>query len=294
MTYNTSYKIVIEDLISYIKDERGLSEKTLEAYLYDIKDFLSFIGQQKITFQLIENFILSPNIYRLKNSTKRRKKISIICLCNHLASRNLLNDQIPELLHTIPIDRKINEVLDDNDIYKIIYAIRSRRPICRTTNILRDVAIVLVLYHSGIRITELCMMDICDVDFEKKYLFINGKNNKERIVPTTQKCIDAMNEYITTDRSAKCDAVFVKKDGKRITRRCITDMLTNVSNKVGLGGVTSHTLRGSCATQLMNHGMDLEMIRILLGHKNLSTTQVYLSTDNIKLKNIHTKYHPLG
>jgi site-specific recombinase XerD len=145
-----------------------------------------------------------------------------------------------------------------------------------------------------------------DINFARREIRVRGKGNRDRIVPTTQKCIEAIRTYLgwrddyrkrlsdidIDDRGWFQQAVFVKNDGQRITRRSVSDMLTSLSCRAGIKHTTAHTLRRSCATSLMNRGMDLELIQDLLGHQDITTTQSYLVVSQDKLRDIYSKCHP--
>jgi integrase/recombinase XerD len=121
-----------------------------------------------------------------------------------------------------------------------------------------------------------------------------GKGCKERMIPTTVRCMNAICDYIDLGRVSHTHAVFVKSDGLRITRRGVGDMLKTLSHTSGIKHVTPHTLRRSCATSLMNRGVEVELIQSLLGHQNLSTTQQYLSISQDRLADAHKRCHPFG
>jgi integrase/recombinase XerD len=196
--------------------------------------------------------------------------------------------------NSVRVERKTHDVLEPQDVDAFISIIRSRTPLSRTTNICRDVAIVLILYHSGLRVSELCNLHLDDINFTRIGIWVRGKGGRDRFVPTTKECIKAIQTYVNLDRQSDTDIVFVKSDGQRITRRAVTDMLTSLSCRAGIKHTNSHMLRRSCATLLMKRGVDLELVQLLLGHQNLSTTQAYLTVDHDWLMKIHRKCHPFG
>lgn len=285
---------VIDEFETYLRTECGLSSNTIFAYINDVKEFLDFIGPQKLTAQLIETFINHLQKKKLKPATIRRKYMSIRCFCHFFISLGHLDPNILNMIDSVRIKRRTPDALEPSDIDAIIFTIESRTPLFRTINIRRDVAIVLILYSSGLRVSELCNLNLCDINFARREIRVRGKGNRVRVVPTTQKCVEAIKVYLDSDRQSDIDAVFVKANGQRITRRSVSDMLTSLSCHAGVKHTTAHMLRRSCATSLMNHGMDLELVQTLLGHQNLVTTQAYLAISHDRLKNIHAKYHPFG
>lgn len=279
---------------TYIRTELGLSEATLTAYKKDVQEFLDFVGAQQLTAHSIEVFLSHLRYKKLKATTVRRKYMSIRCFCHHLSSLGLLDHNIIDTIDPVRVERKTSNALESEAVDVLVAAVESRVPTCRATNIRRDVAIILMLYHSGLRASELCCLNFEDVNFSRREIRVRGKGNRDRVVPTTHKCIDSIKSYIHTDRISSINAIFVNSNGQRITRRAISDMLTRLSRSVGIKHTTAHTLRRSCATSLMDRGVDLDLVQALLGHQNLSTTQSYLVTNIDKLKTVHKRCHPLG
>lgn len=284
----------VDGFETYVRTELGLSPETILAYARDAKEFLDFIGIQKITAQLIEIFISQLKRKGLKSTTIRRKYMSIRCLCHHLISLGFLDPNILGMIDSVRISRRIPNALDFRAVDDLISTLGKNVPVLRAANVRRNVAIVLTLYHSGLRVSELCGLNLLDINFDRKEMKVRGKGGRDRVVPTTQKCIQAIKEYLHSDRESITDAVFVKSNGQRLTRRAVSDMLMSLSRRAGVEHTTSHMLRRSCATSLMNRGMDLDLVRSLLGHKHLSTTQTYLAISYDRLAEIHKSCHPFG
>lgn len=285
---------IISGFEIYIRTECGLSSNTISAYVRDVKEFLDFIETQKLTVQLMGTFINHLRQQRFKSTTIRRKCMSIRCLCHHLISLNHLDPNILDMIDSIRIERNKSNVLDSKDVDALVSTMEKCLSTCRADNVRRNVAVILTLYHSGLRAEELCQLNLDDINFARREIRVKGKGNQDRIVPTTSKCIKAIQRYLDSKRQSDTKAVFVKSNGQRITRRGVSDMLTSLSCRAGIEHTTSHTLRRSCATELMRNGMDLEFIQTLLGHQDLSTTQTYLNVNDDKLKAIHEKYHPFS
>lgn len=285
---------MISGFKTYISTELGLSSETLSAYIRDGQEFIDFIGAQKLTAQSIEAFLNNLRHRGCKPTTVRRKCMSIRCLCSHLISLGLLDPNTLNMIDSVRVNRRTPDALEPKDVNALVAAVEKRLPVCRATNIRRDIAIVLTLYHSGLRISELCSLNLKDINIPRREIRVMGKGGRERVIPTTPRCIEAIQKYFDLERRSGTKAVFVKSNGQRITRRAVSDMLTSLSRRAGVQHTTAHMLRRSCATSLMNRGMDLELIQILLGHRHLSTTQTYLSISSDRLKRIHQFYHPFG
>lgn len=284
----------IEGFNIYMRTELCLSKNTISAYSRDVQDFISFIGEKPITANLIERFIGVLERGNLKATTIRRKYMSIRCLCHHLTSINQIDVKILGMIDSVRVLRGEPSVLANKDIDKILGVIKVRTPKSRATNIHRDIAIVLILYHSGLRVSELCNIDLPDVNLMTRMIKVKGKGRIERMVPTTEECIIAIKNYIQNERKSISNALFVKANGHRVTRRSIGYMITSVSHLAETQHTTPHMLRRSCATSLLERGVDLEFIKSLLGHKNLDTTQQYLAINTKGLIESHSKYHPFG
>lgn len=284
----------MDEFETYIRTELGLSQETLRAYSRDVREFLDFIGEQELTAQLIEMFLSHLQHNGLKPTTIRRKCMSIRCLCHHLISLGSLDQNILKMIDSVRADKGIPNALDSKSVDNLISTVENRTPILRTNNIRRDVAIILTIYHSGLRASELCGLNIGDINFNRRTILVKGKGGRERIVPTTPRCVETIRSYLDQDRISDTDAVFVNHSGQRITRRAVSDMLVSVSCRAGVGHTTAHVLRRSCATSLMNRGVDLELVQILLGHQCLSTTQTYLAVSYDRLAKAHRLYHPFG
>jgi len=285
---------IIDGFETYIRTELGLSQETLSAYTRDAQEFLDFIGAQELTAQSIETFLSNLRHRGRKSTTVRRKCMSVRCLCHHLISLGLLDPNTLDMIDSVRTSRRTPDALEPEAVDALVATMEKRVPVCRATNVRRNVAIILTLYHSGLRVSELCGLNIEDISIPRREIRVRGKGCRERMVPTTPKCVEAIRAYLDSDRRSNTKAVFVKSNGQRITRRAVSDMLMSLSRRAGVEHTTAHMLRRSCATSLMNRGVDLDLIQILLGHRHLSTTQTYLSISYDRLKQIHKSCHPFG
>lgn len=270
---------------SYVTIELGLCNATLSAYCFDVRQFLQFVGDNEITGLSIETFLGELRSTGSKSATLRRKCMSIRCFLHHLVSIGGINGDILKTIDPIRVERKTYDSLDDDIVSLFISSLRG-------PNVRRDVAIVLMLYHSGLRVSELCNLNLSDANLNGRKIRVCGKGCCERIVPITSECREAIKSYIDMGRGDSDGPLFVTGTGNRITRQTISDLITRVSNKCGTPNTTPHTLRRSCATNLMRRGMELELIQNLLGHQELSTTQAYLAIRQEDLVTAYKRYHP--
>jgi len=287
-------KVTMNGFDTYIRTELGLAQETLLAYTRDAQEFVEFIGEQELTARSIETFLGHLRKRGLKPTTVRRKCMSVRCLCHHLISLGLLNPNTLDMIDSVRVNRRIPDALDSQAVDALVAAVEKRSPTCRATNVRRDVAVILTLYHSGLRVSELCGLSLPDVNLSNRVIKVRGKGGRERMVPTTPKCADAIRTYVNKERRSETNALFVKRDGQRITRRAVSDMLMSLSRRAGVKHTTAHMLRRSCATSLMNNGVELELVQSLLGHQHLSTTQTYLAVSYDRLAEVHKRCHPLG
>jgi len=287
-------QFLMDDFKIYIKTELGLSKETLSSYVYDVQELLTFLGTQEVTARSIEIFIDYLKSRKLKSTTIRRKYMSIRCLCHHLISLKYLDPNILNIMNSIRIERGTPNALNPSDVDILLDILEQDISTWRAINVRRNVAIILTLYDSGLRVSELCSLNLKNVNFNKREIRIIGKGRRERIVPTTSRCIKAIIDYINNGRRSDANALFVQSNNKRITRRTVSDMLMSLSRRANIKHTTAHTLRRSCATSLMNRGVDLELIQILLGHQHLSTTQNYLAINNNMLMDVYKRHHPFG
>ena len=198
------------------------------------------------------------------------------------------------MINTVSINRRIPNALAAKEVDDLVAAVESRVPVCSAINVRRDVSIILIMYHSGLRVSELCSLNLVDINFSNRIIKVVGKGGRERMVPTTHECINSIQEYIDLYRQSDTNAVFVQNNGMRITRRAISDMLLSLSFRSGVKRTTAHMLRRSFATSLMNKGVDLEFVKTLLGHERLSTTQAYLAIGRDRPADVHRRCPPFG
>ena len=201
------------------------------------------------------------------------------------------------MIDAVKVEREAldgTSIVEDRDVDALLSSLEMHTPTSRTNNIRRDSAIILIMYHSGLRVSEVCSLNLSDINFSQRQILVKGKGGNERIVPTTFRCVSYVRKYIESERPSGVDYLFVKADGGRITRRAISCMLVSISTRAGIKQITAHVLRRSCATSLMKRGVELDLVRDLLGHQHLSTTQAYLIIDNEHLKRTHGQCHPFG
>lgn len=184
--------------------------------------------------------------------------------------------------------RTLPAFLSATEVDRLLDSVKGKDPMA-----LRDKAILELLYSTGIRVSELAGLNLEDVDFGSELVKVRGKGKKERLVPVGRLALDALRKYLLARGAEKVQAVFLNRWKERLTSRSIERLLKGYVTLAGLSHqVTPHTLRHSCATHLVDRGADLRSVQEILGHANLSTTQIYTHVTAEKLKKIYDKAHP--
>ncbi len=289
----------MESFSHYLAVEKGLAQNTLESYRRDLKKFFSFLHKEKKTNpSTINRDVISRYLLELKQSghaasTISRNIASIRSFYNFLVQDGLVEDNPAQQLETPRIEKKLPRVLSTKEVDRLLC-----QPKVGDHNGLRDKAMLELLYASGIRVSELVLLNVGDFNPEVGYLRCCGKGMKERIVPIGSVSINFVQEYIQTCRSKlikKNDekALFVNHHGRRLTRQGFWKILKKYAQKSKISGeITPHTLRHSFATHLLENGADLRSVQEMLGHSDISTTQIYTQITRRKIREVYDKTHP--
>ena len=295
---NISEQIVmiryIDKFIDYLKIEKNASDHTIVNYSVDLLDFSKFLGDasvETVTYLVLRRYLAHM---REKNYSKRtiaRKLATLRSFFRFLYREGYIKTNPATSISTPKLDKKLPLFLDTGEVVKLIEA-----PSERDLNGLRDRAILETLYSTGVRVSELVHLNVNDVDFIGGVVKVLGKGRKERLTPIGDKALRAIRNYLSKRRLGKPanrKAVFLNKGGTRLTDRSVRRVVGKYIKMVSLReGVSPHTLRHSFATHLLNKGADLRSVQELLGHMNLSTTQIYTHVTTKRLKEVYEKAHP--
>ena len=289
------------EYLNYLKTEKRYSLKTIDSYKRDIEKFMLFMDKEGVFFKevdiiIIRNFLSKElNDSITKRSCKRR-----ISACkgfwSFLVKKGVTNKNDFVILNPLKLEKKFPHALFKEQIYKIFDENRNRTDLM----MLRDEAIVEVLYFTGIRASELVNLKVSDVFLEDRILKVIGKGNKERIVPFTEQCRDTIKEYVSKLRDKlvaraeiPSEYLFLNKNGGQLTTRGLELILSEMEKKLGLNyGLNPHVFRHSFATHLLEAGMDIRLIQELLGHDSINATQVYTHLAEKSMQEIYKKSHP--
>lgn len=282
----------IDSFISYLKLERQLSENTCNSYRIDLMQFDSFMNKS-ITDMTKDD--LDRYVEYLKSGYKEnsylRKIAALRSLNKYMRNYNLgSNDQI-ELLVAKKREKRIPKFLSQDEIDKFLNALSNDTPIEQ-----RDKAMFETLYSTGMRVSEIINVNVTDVNLENGTIRVIGKGNKERIVIINDSSALSLNQYIYNGRiklqSELSNILFLNNKGKPMTRQGFNFILKKHAANVGITEISPHIFRHSIATHMLNNGGDLRMIQMLLGHANISTTEVYTHVSKQKILEEYAKLHP--
>ncbi|MFH1398418.1 MAG: tyrosine recombinase XerC [Candidatus Omnitrophota bacterium] len=280
----------IGKFMRYLNIEKNYSPHTILNYQLDLSNFQAFLKEQ--TIESIDYLVLRKYLAVLKE-----KSLGTRSVARHLSTlRSFFRFLTREgYLKTNPIlsllspklDKYLPSFLTEEEVLRLIESSLSKDEMG-----LRDRAILETIYSTGIRISELVGLNLEDIDFIGCIIKVMGKGKKERIVPIGDKAVGAIRDYLDS-REKSGLAVFLNKRGGRITDRGVRNIVKKYIAIAGIKkGVSPHTLRHSFATHLLNRGADLRSVQELLGHANLSTTQIYTHLTTEKLKGVYDKAHP--
>ncbi|MGB4444426.1 MAG: site-specific tyrosine recombinase XerD [Dethiobacteria bacterium] len=289
----------LEKYSHYLAVEKGLSRNTLDSYRRDLSYFFLFLDREKVSSpadvnrDLVTRYLLSLKEAGRAASTISRNVASIRSFFNFLVQEDLIEDTPAQLVKAPRIEKKLPRVLTTEEVDRLL-----QQPRDDGQAGLRDKAMLELLYASGIRVSELVSLNVTDFSPEVGYLRCRGKGMKERIVPVGSVAVKCVNEYLHNSRQKMLKrkeekALFLNHHGRRLTRQGLWKILKKYARQSELNGeVTPHTLRHSFATHLLENGADLRSVQEMLGHSDISTTQIYTQIAQRKIREVYDKTHP--
>ena len=284
----------IDKFMNYLNIEKNASAHTLVNYTIDLKYFASFLGDRDITSVdrlLLRKFLAQMRVKNYSKRTVARKLASLRSFFRFLYREGHIKTNPITSISTPKLDKKLPTILDVEKVARLVQA-----PSDTDIMGLRDRAILETLYSTGIRVSELVGLDEMDVDFISEVVKVLGKGSKERMVPIGGPAVAAIRKYIEKrdSRSVKDkDAVFLNKSGRRLTDRSVRRIINKYIKSCSMvEHISPHSLRHSFATHLLDRGADLRSVQELLGHMNLSTTQIYTHVTMERLKSVYDHAHP--
>jgi integrase/recombinase XerD len=290
------------DLIDQYLDaawvEQGLSENTLAAYSSDLRIFAAWL-KDKPMLEAAGGQLSRFLAYRYEQGIGNRSTARILSTLRgfyaYYLRENRINADPTALIESPHIGRPLPESLSEKDVEKLLHA-----PEVTNSIGMRDKTMLEMLYATGLRVSELVGLKFEQVSFRQGVVRITGKGSKERLVPVGEVAMSWLENYIKQARpdilgERPCDYLFVTNRAEGMTRQAFWHIIKRHAKKAGIGkDLSPHTLRHAFATHLLNHGADLRVVQLLLGHADLSTTQIYTHIARERLKDLHSKYHPRG
>ena len=292
----------LNDYSIYLRLERGLSENSISSYTYDIQGFIDYIRvhSPQLTIVNCQKEDTQSYVYQLAkkvNPRSQSRQISgLKSFFNFLIFEGYREDSPMDLIDTPKIGRKLPDVLGVKEIDQIFEAIDLSQ-----THAYRNLTILETLYGSGLRVSELINLKISDLHFDENLLLITGKGNKQRLVPLGGVCKQKLKVYLEEVRvhvaikKEHRDIVFLNQHGRQLTRAMIFTIVRQAVANAGIQKkISPHTFRHSFATHLLENGADLRSIQMMMGHENITTTEVYMHLDTQHLSKSLQAFHPRG
>jgi len=290
----------IESFIRFLAVERGLSENYQLSTQRSLTDFRRWCASKKkidnvghITLPLLSEYLADRKRAGLSASSIKLIVVALKIFCRFLVGKGEIEGDPTEALPLPRIERYLPETLNEVEVERLIESIDTKVPLG-----LRDRAMMELLYASGLRISELANVRLENVDIDLGVVRVTGKGNKMRIVPVGSEACEALASYLSTERPKLVkrrsgSEIFLSERGTKLTTARIWQIVKRISRHSGLEkNVYPHLLRHSFATHLLSNGADLRIIQEMLGHADISTTQVYTHVDQHRLKSVHRQFHP--
>ncbi len=289
---------LIDQFLDAVWVEQGLSKNTLSAYSSDLRIFAKWLSDKsmlEVDKGDLSRFLATRYAAGIGNRSTARILSSLRRFYGYYFRENSLIIDPTLLIESPHIGRPLPISLSELDVELLLNA-----PEVTNTNGFRDKTMLEVLYATGLRVSELVGLKFEQISFRQGVVRIIGKGNKERLVPVGEEAMSWLEAYMIQARKKllgerQCDYLFVTNRGDGMTRQAFWHIIKRHAKKAGISKELSpHTLRHAFATHLLNHGADLRVVQLLLGHADLSTTQIYTHIARERLKELHSKFHPRG
>ncbi len=291
---------MIDSFLDSLWLEQGLSKSTLDAYRSDLKLLKVWAKNRELKMDEISRpdlleFIAFKAEQGSSARTSARMLSSLRRFYTYLMQQEIISTNPTDKISMPKIGRSLPVLLTENEVLKLIKAPNTKKPLG-----FRDRVMLELLYATGLRVSELVKLEVNQVNLNQGYLRVMGKGDKERLVPMGKTAKRWMKNYlngpiqeILNDRQSDC--LFPTRTSTSISRQAFWQIIKKYAMKVGISTKLSpHSLRHAFATHLINHGADLRVVQMLLGHSDLSTTQIYTHIAQHRLKDLHEKHHPRG
>jgi integrase/recombinase XerD len=291
---------LIEGFLDELWSNRGLSDNTLSAYRSDLQHFEAYLQQRQVALrdagrEVIQDYLGWRFDQGAASTSSARLLSSLRRFYGFLLTRQLITEDPLALIASPKLPRKLPDTLSEADVEALL-----AEPNSEDTVEGRDKAMLELLYATGLRVSELVALTLEQISLRQGLVRITGKGGKERLVPMGEVAISELERYLQQNRPAllaygQSDVVFPSNRGRMMTRQTFWYRIKLYAQRAGIHKALSpHTLRHAFATHLLNHGADLRVVQLLLGHSSLSTTQIYTHVANARLQALHAAHHPRG
>jgi len=289
---------LIDQFIDFYWLTTGASKNTLSAYRSDLKIFSRWLNETsliEVNKKLIQDYFLYRQSTKISSSTQSRILTCLHSFYQFLLGNNLINTDPTEQLPYPKLEKKLPVFLNVQEVEKLLEAPNSSSLFGQ-----RDRAMLELLYSCGLRVSELINLSYHNINIKEEFIRIHGKGNKERILPMGEIAIDYLTTYESNSRpillkNGQSDSYFLSNRGKAMSRQNFFYIIKAYATQAGIDKPLSpHSLRHAFATHLVQKGADLRSVQLMLGHSDISSTQLYTHIQNAQLKAQHEKHHPRG
>ena len=288
----------VKEFLDSLSVEKGLSRNTLLSYGRDLRHYTGYLKKKKIasmdhvTRREIMDFLMEEKDRGLEPASVARALVALRMFHRFLAEEGKVPENVTDALESPKLWKHLPEILSLSEVEELLKAPDSRR-----LSGLRDLALLELLYAAGLRASEIASLKVSQADLEGGMLRVMGKGSKERMVPIGRKAREVLKRYLRRSRAegpaGGSEYLFLSRAGRPISRQTVWSILKKYARRRGLRKkIYPHILRHSFATHLLENGADLRVVQELLGHSDISTTQIYTHVEKSRLKSIHQKFHP--
>jgi integrase/recombinase XerD len=289
----------LKNFLIYLSAEKGLSRNTVESYNFDLRKFRDFLKSGDGELSSFSRADIIDFIERLRDEGYSASSIcrfvsSVRSLCKYLLVENIIKEDPSETLQAPRKWERLPKSLSKSEVRSFLESGLSLKLSEPTT--VRDFVMFELLYSSGLRVSELVSLKLEDINFEAGFLRVLGKGSKERIVPVNMRAIERIKSYMARQRMEilkrrRSPYLFVTNRARPMTRQRFWQTIKRIGRKLGIE-ISPHTMRHSFATHLLEGGADLRSLQKMLGHSDISTTQIYTKVTTDRLKQVYSKHHP--
>ncbi len=290
---------LIQEFIEYLGHEKGLATNTLESYGRDLRQYCGFLSEdtsqtpETASQATIVAYLMMLRKQGKATATIARRLAALKAFYQFMLKENYVTKDPTDELSSPKLERKLPKVLTVEEVEKLL-----NQPDASNPTGIRDKAMLEVLYATGIRVSELVSLNLDDVDFDEGFVRCVGKGSKERVVPIGEIAVNSLKAYLSKGRpklvsNPNENALFLNHHGRRLTRQGFWKIVKKYAAQLGIRKeITPHTLRHSFATHLLENGADIRAVQEMLGHADISTTQIYTHVTKDRLKDVYARSHP--